>query len=208
MTMTAHARTFGLLAILLVGAVATVGCTSMASASQEGDRAVAAPTTGGGSTGGTGDDPGTRTDPGGAGSEPGGAGGGTPAVCESCDPIDPDEPVTGGAAPVGAAPADGAQRVKPEPGIVNATPHAFDHVDVSADGRTLTIYYYGGVDDCYGLASVDVSRNDDGSLGITILEGGRPGLGNVACIEIAVLKSVEVTIDQPVFVPGDLETLE
>jgi hypothetical protein len=200
MTVTPRAHSAGLFALLLVGLLAAVACTGGVSASQATDRSGPPIASGGGAS----SDPGT------------GAPGSTPA-CESCDPIDPthpsvpsdpEEPVTGAPGPVEPAPADGAKRVKPEPGIVNAIPVTFDHVTVGADGRTLSIYYYGGVEDCYGLHSVDVSRNDDGSLGISILEGGRANLGDVACIEIAMLKVVDVTIDEPVFVPTDLRLQE
>ncbi len=74
-------------------------------------------------------------------------------------------------------------------------PHAWDHIDVSADGRTLTVYYYGGVEDCYGLAEVRVETSN--GISITVLEGTRPAARDMACIEIAVLKAVTVTLDEP-----------
>ena len=120
---------------------------------------------------------------------PGGGGGAPPASGDSDTPIGhhppADEPPVGG----------GALRVAPEPGIVDARPHAWDHIDVSADGRTLTVYYHGGVQDCYGLAEVRVDTSD--GISITVLEGTRPGAGDRACIAIALLKAATVTLDEP-----------
>ena len=120
---------------------------------------------------------------------PGGGGGAPPAAGDPNTPIGhqppADEPPAG----------DGALRVEPEPGIVDARPHAWDHIDVSADGRTLTVYYYGGVQDCYGLGEVRVDTGD--GLSITVFEGPRPAARDMACIEIAVLKAATVTLDEP-----------
>jgi hypothetical protein len=118
----------------------------------------------------------------GGGSEPGGGGG-------QSQPGDPgvggDQPITDDpidVAPIGPGAGD-ALPVQPEPGIVDARPHAWDHIDVAADGRTITIYYWGGVETCYGLARVDASVGVDGLLHVTVFEGQRGNLGpNVACI--------------------------
>src|SRR5688572_7918087 len=57
------------------------------------------------------------------GKAPGGGGGGV---------VDPDQPVGGVPAPGDPQdPSDGALRVQPEPGIVDAIPHAWDHIDVA-----------------------------------------------------------------------------
>lgn len=165
-------------------------------------------------------------DQGGGGTSPGGtAGGGTspggadeePPACEACDPIDPtdpsdpgdpsdptkpDDPVTGVPGPVEPLPGDGATHVEPQPGITNAIPHAIDHITVANDGRHVTVYWWGGVEDCYGLKDVLVDHDADGTLVLTVLEGTRPDLGDVACIEIALLKATTITLDQPLFVSG------
>ena len=106
----------------------------------------------------------------------------------------PDDPVSGEPG-AGGQDGDGATRVRPQRGIKDARPHAWDHIDVAADGKTLTVYYYGGVEDCYGLAEVRVATSD--GLSITVLEGTRPGAGDRACIEIAVPKAATVTLDEP-----------
>lgn len=121
------------------------------------------------------------------------------------------EPGQGGDDPITSPPVDlplvptepGATPVEPVPGVVNATPHVWDHIDVAADGRTITVYYWGGVDSCYGLDRVDVTVDDDGLLHVTVLEGRLGNLGDdVACIEIAMLKAVTITLDQPLIAPA------
>lgn len=116
----------------------------------------------------------------------------------------PDDPVVAPSVDPGAQPprGDAALPVEPEPGIVDPRPHAWDHISIAPDGRTLTVYYWGGVQDCYGLADVDVQLDAQGRLEITVLEGRRGNLEpGTACIEIALLKSVTITLDEPLVAP-------
>jgi hypothetical protein len=134
-----------------------------------------------------------------SGSEPGDGGG------AAQNPGNPDRPIDGGdggpVEPPGAG--DGALPVQPEPGIVEPRPHPWDHISVAADGRTITIYYTGGIQDCYGLAGVDAARRDDGTLQVTVFEGRRGNLGrDVACIDIGVFKSVTIELEQPLIAPA------
>ena len=128
------------------------------------------------------------------------SGAGTPPSRGADDPIKPD--------PIDQPPIDlplpiGAQPVEPEPGIINAIPHAWDHIDVAADGRTLTVYYWGGVLPCYGLDRVDVSRDADGRLQVTVFEGQRADQPfDMVCIDIALLKAVTVVLDEPILAPS------
>ena len=142
---------------------------------------------------GDGSDKGSGTAPGGA---PGGGGGGV---------VDPDQPIGGVPAPGDPQdPMDGAIAVQPEPGIINAIPHAWDHINVGPDGRTITVYYWGGVQDCYGLAGVGVERDANGLLQVTVMEGQRGNLApNTACDEIALLKSVTVALEDGIVAPAD-----
>jgi hypothetical protein len=111
------------------------------------------------------------------------------------DPI--DEP------PIDVPLPGGAQPVEPQPGIVDAIPHAWDHIDVASDGRTLTVYYWGGVADCYGLDRVDVARGADGRLTVTVFEGRHGSLSpDTACIAIALLKAATVVLDAPLITPS------
>jgi len=127
---------------------------------------------------------GGQTLPGGNVSQPGLGGGAQP----------------GGGGQVAIAPDGGALIVTPGPGIVNPIPHAFDHITFAADGTTATIYYWGGVEDCYGLADASIVANDDGTFTVTVLEGSRRAAEGQACIDIAQLKAVVVTLEGPLFV--------
>jgi hypothetical protein len=136
----------------------------------------------------------------------GGANAGTGHDAGPAQPGDPDQPVSGGAGGGGQPQppgGDGALQVRPGPGIVDPIPHAWDHISVAPDGRTITVYYWGGVEDCYGLARVDVARDADGLLQVTVLEGRRADLPpDTACIEIALLKAVTIELEEPIVAPA------
>jgi hypothetical protein len=115
----------------------------------------------------------------------------------------PEDPVVGTPAPPVPAPGDGATDVKPQKGVKDAIPHAIDHISVASDGRSLTVYWWGGVDACYALKEVQVDQRPDGTLVITVLEGRRGDVAkDTACIEIALLKATTVTLDEPIYVDG------
>jgi hypothetical protein len=185
----------GLLAVISLSACSVTTRATEGGADQRG--AGAAPDTGGGavgdpgSGGGTGDTKPGDTDPGDTkpgDTKPGATG--------------PDEPITGAPAPGHPPSGDGALHVEPVPGVVDSLPHAIDRVSVAADGRTATVYWWGGVDSCYGLDEVRVERDADGMPVITVLEGTLPGLGDVACIEIALSKATTITLDEPLYLDG------
>lgn len=88
------------------------------------------------------------------------------------------------------------QVVEPRPGMVNVHPAGFDTATIGDDGRTLTITFWSGVEPCYVLDHVDVAYGDD-AVTVTLFQGSDPNGGDVACIEIAVLKQVTITLDQP-----------
>jgi hypothetical protein len=130
--------------------------------------------------------------------EPGGGGGqpGNPGDPDGVIPIGPFDPAP-------TFPGDGAVHVTPVPGVTDAHRAAIDHISVAADGVTLTIYWYGGVEACYALSEVQAARDGNGLLVITVLEGTRPGLDpNLACIELAQLKATTITLDAPLFRDG------
>jgi hypothetical protein len=101
-------------------------------------------------------------------------------------------------------PGDGAKLVVPTPGMAGVRPHAFDHAVVGDDGTTVTIFFWSGVEPCYVLDHVDVSFGAK-AVTITLFEGHDPNAGDVACIEIALLKKVVVELDEPV---GDREIVD
>jgi hypothetical protein len=94
-------------------------------------------------------------------------------------------------------PYDGAQKVEPTPGMSGVSPRIFDKVVVGDDDRTLTVFFWSGVEPCYVLDHVDVDEGP-GAITVTLFEGHDASAGDVACIEIAVLKMVVVQLDEPV----------
>jgi hypothetical protein len=129
----------------------------------------------------------------------GGGGGGTTG-----DTGDPNAPTDVQPPPMEPGMNDGALHVQPQPGIVDARPHAWDRISVAADGRTLTVYYWGGVEECYGLAGVDVQADDQGRPVVRVFEGRRGNLPpDTACIEIALLKAVEVELEDPIIASSE-----
>ncbi len=179
----------GLLATISISACSVATMATEASADQR--DAGSRPDAGGGAPG----DPGS----GGAPSSPGNG-----AVPGDTKPgsAGPEEPSVGEPAPQGPPPGDGALHVEPVPGIVDSRPHAIDGISVAADGRSVTVYWWGGVDSCYGLDEVRVDRDAGGPPTITVLEGTLPDLGEVACIDIALLKSTTITLDEPIYLDG------
>jgi hypothetical protein len=110
----------------------------------------------------------------------------------------PDTPVSSGPITGSPLPDDGGPVVvEPRPGMADVFPRRFDTATVGDDDTTVTIDFYGGVEPCSVLDRVDV-RYDAATVTITLFEGHDPSAGDVACIEIAVLKRVVVQLDEPV----------
>ena len=101
-------------------------------------------------------------------------------------------------------PGDGAKLVEPTPGMAGVRPHIFDHAMVADDGRSVTVFFWSGVEPCYQLDHVDVAYGG-ATVTVTLFEGHDPGAGDVACIEIALLKKVVVPLDEPV---GEREVVD
>jgi len=133
------------------------------------------------------DDP-VVTDPGECGEKVSGTG---PDATVSYTPCPGDDD------PVVTDPYQGAQKVNPTPGMSDVYPRAFDKVVVGDDGRTLTIFFWSGVEPCYVLDHVDVDYGPD-AITVTLFEGHDASAGDVACIEIALIKMVVVQLDAPV----------
>jgi hypothetical protein len=74
--------------------------------------------------------------------------------------------------------------------------HLFDHAVVNDDGTSITVFFWSGVEPCYVLDHVDVEYGA-GAITITLFEGHDASAGDVACIEIALLKKVVVELDEP-----------
>ena len=91
----------------------------------------------------------------------------------------------------------GPQIVEPTPGMANVYPRPFDTATIGDDGRTVTIDFWSGVEPCYVLDHVDVAYGDD-TVTITLIEGSDLSGGeDIVCIEIALMKQVVITLDEP-----------
>lgn len=127
-------------------------------------------------------------------SQPGDTGSGDPAgmcAAESPDCVDTVPP--------------GEPRPVEPVGAVDPRPNAWDSFTASDDGLTLTFSFYMGVETCYSLDQVQVDETDT-TVTVTIFTGGNPDLEpDTACIEIAELRSVDVTLDAPL---GDREVVD
>jgi hypothetical protein len=84
------------------------------------------------------------------------------------------------------------QLIEPRSGLVDVRPQPWDKARV-LDQRTVEVRFYGGIEQCYGLARVDVDYRKR-SVVIT-LHAGRVPTAEV-CIEIAVLKAVRVNLTE------------
>ena len=110
----------------------------------------------------------------------------------------PDTPVSSGPITGDPPPDDGGpQVVEPRPGMADVYARPFDSATVGDDDTTVTIDFVGGVEPCSVLDRVDV-RYGASAVTITLFEGHDPNAGDVACIEIGVLKRVAVQLDEPV----------
>jgi len=133
------------------------------------------------------DDP-VVTDPGDCGEKVSGTG---PEATVSYTPCPGDDN------PVVTDPYDGAQKVEPTPGMSDVYPRAFDKAVLGDDGKTLTIFFWSGVEPCYVLDHIDVDYGPS-AITVTLFEGHDASAGDVACIEIALIKKVVIQLDEPV----------
>jgi hypothetical protein len=109
---------------------------------------------------------------------------------------DPDTPVRSGPITSDPPPGDGPTVVEPRPGMADVYARPFDRARVGDDDLTVTIDFVGGVEPCSVLDRVDVRYGAE-TVTITLYEGRDPDAGDVACIEIGVLKQVVVHLDEP-----------
>ena len=87
-----------------------------------------------------------------------------------------------------------ATPIEPDPAVLTPRPTAWDHVVVSPDGRSLEVYFWMGVEDCYGLHSVEVTPSDSG-IGITLLTGTAADAEGRLCVALAQLYSTTVMLE-------------
>jgi len=77
---------------------------------------------------------------------------------------------------------------------VDVRPHVWDRAELVGPAR-LRLEFYGGVEECEGLDRVEVEESRD-AVTVTLFVGRVPTAE--VCIEIAVLKSVTVSVDGPI----------
>lgn len=107
---------------------------------------------------------------------------------------DPDSNVsTTVPSPSSPAPEPTPLVVTPRPGLVDVRPNPFDKV-VVLDERTVEVWFFGGVEECYGVDRVD-AKYEGAEITVTVYQG-RVRTAEV-CIEIAVLTAVRVNLDEP-----------
>jgi hypothetical protein len=109
----------------------------------------------------------------------------TPASGERCAVVE---------APATCGPV--AIPIEPDPAVVDAHPTPWDHISVSADGRTLEVSFWMGVTECHGLHSVEVSR-ERGELSVTPMIGAAPGAEGRFCIALAQLYVTTIVLEEP-----------
>lgn len=112
---------------------------------------------------------------------------------------DPDRPVTSPSTvstdTAGPPPAGGARVVQPTPGLDNVVPTAIDSA-VIADETTVEVRFYNGVEPCYGVDHATVEQSPTAVI-VEVGIGSNPAAGDVACIEIAELQAVRLTLAEP-----------
>jgi hypothetical protein len=115
-----------------------------------------------------------------------------------------DEPIVADAAqpnpPAGEPDSTGQPTVvEVSPDIENPNPVTLTGYQVSGDGATLTVEFWGGVPECYGVATATVDT-DQSPWTVSISEGFIPG--TEVCIELAVAKAVIFNLDEQLLRDG------
>lgn len=107
---------------------------------------------------------------------------------------DPESPISSTPAPGGGV-TPSPSPVEPRPGQEDVRPIRWDKAVPQGGGR-VAVRYWSGVEPCHVLDHVTV-RYRKKTVAITLFEGHAKGSGDVACIEIAEHKLVEVRLEEP-----------
>ena len=86
-------------------------------------------------------------------------------------------------------------------GVENPIPVAITGYHLSGDGATLTVQFWGGVPECYGVASASV-ETDARPWVVSVSEGHIPSAE--VCIEIALAKAFVFRLDTQLIRDGSL----
>jgi hypothetical protein len=134
---------------------------------------------------------GGRADGGSAsGADPGGGGGGDSGSGDDTQVYEPP-----GNKPGGGAGGGKALVVDPQPISGSAQPSHWEEARI-IDDDTVKLFFWSGVEPCHVLDRVDVDYGAK-KVGITIYQGTGLNAADKPCIELAVLKAVEVDLDEP-----------
>jgi hypothetical protein len=125
-------------------------------------------------------------------SSTGGAGSPNDNVANTSSPDTPVANTPGNEPPT----KGGAQRVVPDPDVIDALPHIFEKAKVLNE-TTVRLFFYQGVAPCSALQRVDVEYGTK-TVGITLFVGHETTEEDAACIEIAVYNYVDVPLDEPI----------
>ena len=129
-----------------------------------------------------------------------GSGGGSDGSPGSMTPFDPESPVS---CPPDCGDGGGGdiepgkpKIVEPRPGMDDIHPVGWDKAKVRGP-RSVLITYWSGVEPCNVLDHVDVVYKEK-TIEVTLFEGHDPSDEDTACIEIALLKGVELELDEAI----------
>lgn len=92
--------------------------------------------------------------------------------------------------------AGGSDGSGDQPRMTNPKGVRIDGYDVPAP-RQLRLHYTIGVPECYGTIDDPVVEETETSVTVTLTRVEPRSTGDVACIEIALLKKVTITLDRP-----------
>jgi hypothetical protein len=108
----------------------------------------------------------------------------------------PDSPVSTSLPPgSGGLPGNGKPKmVTPQPGLQDVIPLTWIKAIPSADGKTLTVTFWGGP--CMGVDHVGLDESPD-AVTVSLYQGTPPDLVGSMCPEIAVLMAVRVPLSSP-----------
>ena len=108
----------------------------------------------------------------------------------------PDSPVSSGPLPDDKiAPPAAPSPVQQRDGLLDPHPVSWSDPVVGADEHTVTVSWWSGPEECYGLARTKVSYSSK-HVGIDVYEGRVPGTD--VCPEIAMWKATTIELTEPV----------
>lgn len=121
--------------------------------------------------------------------QPGGSGGSGSSGDEDVVSSNPNDDASN------KEPGPGAKLVTPQGDAQNIIPGQWRRIKM-VDEDTLKVFFWGGVEPCSVLDSVDVSYFGD-EVALTLFQGAGSNSANKVCPELAVLKVVEVDLTEP-----------